>query len=338
MIKQAISELLQGRHLSFDMTKNVMLQIMEGKTTPAQTGALLAALSLKGETIDEITACVLAMREKCTRLQTAKDVMDIVGTGGDGAFTFNISTVTAIVVAAGGVPVAKHGGRSVSSKCGSADLLEALGVNIMLPATQSGELLSHAGICFMLAQIYHSAMKNVAPVRKELGIRTIFNILGPLCNPAGATMQLLGVYDGSLLRSLAAVLLKLGVKRAMVVNGADGLDEITLTGPTSVCEIKEGKILEYTITPEEFGFQPCAAKDLTGGSPEENARIARSILSGEKGPKYDTVVINSACCLYIAGKAETIDEGIRIAGNIIESGKAMEKLKEFILLSNKAAA
>ena len=338
MIKQAISDLLAGRNLDFQTTKKVMLQIMEGKATHAQTGALLAALRLKGETIDEITACVSAMREKCLRLNPATDVIDIVGTGGDGAFSFNISTITALAVAASGTPVAKHGGRSVSSKCGSADLLEALGINIMLSASESEKVLSETGICFMLAQVYHSAMKYVAPVRQELGVRTIFNILGPLANPAGANMQLLGVYDSALLHPLAEVLLNLGVKRAMVVNGLDGLDEITLTGPTRVCEIKNGKISEYTLTPEEFGFAACSLKDLTGGSPQENAQIALQILRGEKGPKYDTIVLNTACCLYIADKVSCINDGIQMARNIIDSGKAMAKLQEFILLSNKVAA
>jgi anthranilate phosphoribosyltransferase len=242
-----------------------MLQMMDGKATDSQMGAFLAAMRLKGETIEEITACAEVMREKCVKLHPKNDVLDIVGTGGDELYSFNISTVSAFVVASGGVPVAKHGNRSVSSKCGSADVLEALGANIMLNAAQSERVLEDTGICFMLAQVYHSAMKHVAHVRRELGVRTIFNILGPLANPAGANMQLLGVYDENLVEPLASVLSNLGVKRAMVVHGHDGLDEITLTGTSTICEVAGGNLNSYFITPEQFGLTRCQLSDLTGG-------------------------------------------------------------------------
>jgi len=338
MIKQAIYQLLSGRHLSLETTRAVMLQMMEGGASDSQMGAFLTAMRLKGETIEEITACATVMREKCTKLHPATDVLDIVGTGGDELFTFNISTISALVVAAGGVPVAKHGGRSVSSKCGSADLLEALGVNINLTAAQNEKILSETGICFMLAQVYHAAMKHVAPVRRELGVRTIFNILGPLANPAGANLQLLGVYDENLVEPLARVLANLGVKRAMVVHGHDGLDEITLTGTSTICEVCDGRLNSYFITPEQFGLERCSLEELVGGTPEENADIALAILSGEKGPKRDTVVLNAACCLYMAGGSITMRECVRLAQELLDSGKALAKLRDFIRLSREAAA
>jgi len=338
MIKQAIYQLLSGRHLSLETTRAVMLQMMEGGASDSQMGAFLTAMRLKGETIEEITACATVMREKCMKLHPATDVLDIVGTGGDELFTFNISTISALVVAAGGVPVAKHGGRSVSSKCGSADLLEALGVNINLTAAQNEKILSETGICFMLAQVYHAAMKHVAPVRRELGVRTIFNILGPLANPAGATLQLLGVYDENLVEPLARVLANLGVKRAMVVHGHDGLDEITLTGTSTICEVCDGRLNSYFITPEQFGLERCGLEELVGGTPEENADIALAILSGEKGPKRDTVVLNAACCLYMAGGSVTMRECVRLAQELLDSGRALAKLRDFIRLSREVAA
>lgn len=335
MIREAIREMLSGSHLTPELTRSVMVQMMEGGATDSQMGSFLTAMRLKGETIGEITACAAVMREKCAKLRPETDVLDIVGTGGDELFSFNISTIAGIVAAAGGVPVAKHGGRSVSSKCGSADLLEALGVNIGLTAHQSEEVLRQTGICFMLASVYHAAMKHVAPVRRELGVRTIFNILGPLANPAGATMQLLGVYDESLVEPLASVLGNLGVKRAMVVHGNDGLDEITLTSGTTICEVADGSLSSYFITPEQFGFSRCRPEDLTGGSPEENAGIARSVLGGEKGPRRDTVVLNAAFCLYMCRSDVTIRECVRLAGEIIDSGKAMEKLEQFVRATNE---
>ena len=335
MIDRAIYDILAGRHLSLDATREVMLQMMDGKATDSQMGAFLAAMRLKGETIEEITACAEVMREKCVKLHPKNDVLDIVGTGGDELYSFNISTVSAFVVAAGGVPVAKHGNRSVSSKCGSADVLEALGANIMLTAAQSERVLEDTGICFMLAQVYHSAMKHVAHVRRELGVRTIFNILGPLANPAGANMQLLGVYDENLVEPLASVLSNLGVKRAMVVHGHDGLDEITLTGTSTICEVADGKLNSYFITPEQFGLTRCQLSDLTGGDPKENAEIAKRILSGEKGPKRDTVVLNSACCLYMGKNDITMRECVRLAQELIDSGKAMNTLESYISATNK---
>jgi anthranilate phosphoribosyltransferase len=288
--------------------------------------------------LDEITACAEVMREKCTKLRPKTDVLDIVGTGGDELYSFNISTVSAFVVAAGGVPVAKHGNRSVSSKCGSADVLEALGVKISLTAEQSEQVLDKTDMCFMMAQVYHSAMKHVAHVRRELGVRTIFNILGPLANPAGANMQLLGVYDENLVEPLARVLSNLGVKRAMVVHVHDGLDEITLTGTSTICEVTDGKLNSYFVTPEQFGLSRCEVSDLRGGGPSENAEIALRILSGEHGPKRDTVVLNSACCLYMGKNYITMRECVRMAQELLDSGKAMDKLNDFVLATNGVAA
>ncbi|MDR2191406.1 MAG: anthranilate phosphoribosyltransferase [Endomicrobium sp.] len=334
MIKQAINEILNGKHLSLESTKEVMFEIMNGQTTPAQIGSFLTAMRLKGETIDEITACAIVMREKALKLNPGRDVLDIVGTGGDELFSFNISTVSSFVIAAGGVPVAKHGNRSVSSKCGSADVLEALGVNINITAEQSQKILNEIDVCFMVASLYHCAMKYVAPIRKELGARTIFNILGPLANPAGANMQLLGVYDENLVEPLARVLSNLGVKRAVVVHGHDGLDEITLTSATTVCEVSYGKLNSYFITPEQFGFKRCELKDLEGGDPQENAKIALDILSAkERGAKRDVVLLNSAICLYMANDNITMRECVKKAANIIDEGKALQKLNDFIRLS-----
>ncbi|MCL1963932.1 MAG: anthranilate phosphoribosyltransferase [Firmicutes bacterium] len=338
MIEQAIRELLAGRDLGPDTTKAVMMRMMEGQATEAQMGAFLAAMRLKGETIQEITACAEVMRAKCMKLRPQTDVLDIVGTGGDELYSFNISTVSAFVVAAGGVPVAKHGNRSVSSKCGSADVLEALGANISLTAGQNERVLTETGMCFMLAQVYHAAMKHVAPVRRELGVRTIFNILGPLANPAGATMQLLGVYDENLVEPLASVLKNLGVKRAMVVHGHDGLDEITLTDTSTICEVADGRLNSYFITPEQFGLPRCRLSDLTGGGPAENADIARRILAGEKGPRHDIVVLNAACCLYMGKNHVTMRECVRLAQTLIDSGEALRKLDGFIRATNEAAA
>jgi anthranilate phosphoribosyltransferase len=335
MIKQAVRKILAGEDLSPADTRAAMLQMMDGEATAAQMGALLAAMRLKGETIGEITACAEVMREKCLKLHPDGDVLDIVGTGGDEMFSFNISTVSAFVAAAGGVPVAKHGNRSVSSKCGSADVLEALGASISLSAKASEAVLKKTGICFMLASVYHAAMKHVAPVRRELGARTIFNILGPLANPAGATMQLLGVYDENLVEPLASVLSNLGVKRAMVVHGHDGLDEITLTGPSTICEVSDGRLNSYFLAPEQFGFDRCQPQDLIGGSPEENAAIARRILGGEKGPKRDTVVLNAACCLYMGKPDLTMRRCVALAQEIIDSGAAKKKLDDFIRATNE---
>lgn len=337
MINQAIANVLNGEDLALDTASSVMMQMMSGEASHAQMGAFLAAMRMKGETIDEITACATVMREKCLKLEAKTDLLDIVGTGGDGLYSFNISTISSFVIAAAGVPVAKHGNRSVSSKCGSADVLESLGVNITLNAEQNQKVLEKTGMCFLLAQVYHSAMKHVAPVRKELGVRTIFNILGPLANPAGANLQLLGVYDENLVEPLASVLNNLGVKRAMVVHGHDGLDEITLTGTSTICEVADGNLNSYFITPEQFGLTRCEISDLTGGNPTENAEIARAILSGEKGPKRDIVVINSACCIYMARNDITMRECVRMAQDLLDSGKVMEKLDEFVRVTNEVA-
>ncbi|WP_333648127.1 anthranilate phosphoribosyltransferase [Lacrimispora sp.] len=331
MIQQAIHEVITGQDLSFDAAREVMNEIMSGETTPAQMAAFLTGLRMKGETIDEITACATVMREKALKLEPDFPVIDIVGTGGDEAGTFNISTTSAFVVAAGGVPVAKHGNRSVSSKSGAADVLEHLGVNLNLTSEQSGKILKETGMCFLFAQAYHSSMKYAGPVRKELGVRTIFNILGPLSNPAGATMQLLGVYDQKLVDPLAQVLSNLGVKRGMVVCGDDGLDEATVTGPTHVCEIRFGELTRYVITPEDFSLNRTSLSDLVGGTPADNAEITRDILYGKlQGPKRDIVILNSALSLYLGIDDCTIAECIEKAADLIDSGKAAAKLEEFV--------
>ena len=281
MIKEAIQKVAMGQDLAYNEAEAVMDEIMSGDASQIQMSAYLTALSLKGETIDEITASAAGMRKHCIRLLHDMDVLEIVGTGGDKSNSFNISTTSALVVSAAGVPVAKHGNRAASSKCGAADVLEALGVNITIPPEKSREILESIGICFLFAQNYHIAMRYVAPVRKELGIRTVFNILGPLSNPAGANMQLLGVYDEKLVEPMAKVLENLGVHNAMVVYGQDCLDEISMSAPTSVCEIRNGKFSRYTIEPEQFGMKKCKKEELTGGTPQENALITRDILSGK---------------------------------------------------------
>ncbi|MDO4297662.1 MAG: anthranilate phosphoribosyltransferase [Lachnospiraceae bacterium] len=336
MIKEAILQLAKKENLTYDTALAVMNEIMGGEATPVQMSAYLTALSLKGETIDEITGSAKGMRDHCIRLLHDMDVLEIVGTGGDGANSFNISTTSSLVIAAGGVPVAKHGNRAASSKCGAADVLEALGVNITVSPEKSSELLKDIGICFLFAQNYHIAMKYVAPIRRELGIRTVFNILGPLSNPAGANMELMGVYDESLVEPLARVMSNLGVKRGMVVYGQDKLDEISLSAPTSICEIRDGKYESYTITPEMFGFERCTKEELTGGSPQENAAITKAILSGEEqGAKRNAVLMNAGAALYLAGKADTLQDGVKLAGELIDSGRALAKLEEFVKYSNE---
>lgn len=336
MIQQAIHDVTEHKDLDFNTARQVMSEIMNGEATQAQMASFLTGLRMKGESIEEITACAAVMREKALKLKPAFDVIDIVGTGGDEAGTFNISTTSAFVVAAGGIPVAKHGNRSVSSKSGAADVLEHLGVNLSLTAEQSEKLLEETGMCFMFAQAYHSSMKYAAPVRKELAIRTIFNILGPLSNPAGATMQLLGVYDRSLVEPLANVLSNLGVNRGLVVCGADGLDEATVTGPTHVCEIRFGNLKAYDITPEELGLSRYQLADIAGGTPEENARITRDILSGaSKGAKRDIVILNSALSLYLGIDGCSIRDCIERAASLIDSGMALNKLNDFIKATNE---
>lgn len=336
MIKEAIIRLSQKQDLSYDEAEQVMNEIMEGKATDVQMSAYLTALSLKGETIDEITASAAGMRAHCIKLLHNMDVLEIVGTGGAGANSFNISTTASLVIAAAGVPVAKHGNRAASSRSGAADVLEALGVKIDLPPERSAQLLKKIQICFLFAQNYHIAMKYVAPIRKELGIRTVFNILGPLSNPAGANMELMGVYEEELVEPLAQVMAKLGVVRGMVVYGQDKLDEISMSAPTSVCEIRDGWFQSYEITPEQFGYTRCTKEELTGGTPEENAGITRKILSGEdRGAKRCAVCLNAGAAIYIAGKAATMEEGVRMAERLIDEGAAARKLEQFIEESGK---
>ena len=335
MIKEAIVKLSKKEDLTYQEAETVMNEIMSGQATPVQMSSYLTALSIKGETIDEITASAAGMRAHCIKLLHDLDVLEIVGTGGDGANSFNISTTSSLVIAAGGVPVAKHGNRAASSKSGAADVLEALGVNITIPPEKSAELLKKINICFLFAQNYHIAMKYVAPIRKELGIRTVFNILGPLSNPAGANMELMGVFDQALVEPLAQVMAKLGVTKGMVVFGQDKLDEISMSAPTSVCEIKDGKFTSYVLTPEQFGYTRCSKDDLVGGTPAENAEITKAILKGEeKGAKRQAVCLNAGAALYIAGKADTMEAGVRMAEELIDSGAALKKLDEFIHESN----
>lgn len=336
MIKETIIKLSKKQDLAYAEAEAVMDEIMSGQATPVQMSAYLTALALKGETIDEITASAAGMRAHCIKLLHNLDVLEIVGTGGDGSNSFNISTTSSLVIAAGGVPVAKHGNRAASSKSGAADVLEALGVKITLTPERSAEILKKINICFLFAQNYHIAMKYVAPIRKELGIRTVFNILGPLSNPAGANMELMGVYDQSLVEPLAQVMANLGVNRGMVVYGQDTLDEISMCAPTSVCEIRDGKFTSYEITPEQFGYERCEKGALTGGTPAENAEITKAILKGEeKGPKRQAVCLNAGAALYIAGKAASIEEGVKLAESLIDSGAALKKLEEFVEETNK---
>lgn len=338
MILDAIREAMALRDLSFDTAAQAMREIMQGQATQAQIAAYLTALRMKGESVEEITACATVMRECCAKLPHDMDVVEIVGTGGDEAFTFNISTISAFVIAAAGVPVAKHGNRSVSSKCGAADVLEALGACITLSAEQSAKVLEKTGMCFMFAPNFHASMKYAAPVRKELGVRTVFNILGPLSNPAGAATQLLGVYDESLIEPLAKVLMGLGIRRAMVVRGNDGLDEITTTTTTQVCELKDGVLSHYELDPRECGIAYCASEELVGGGAEENAQIARAVLGGEKSAKRDIVLLNAAACLYMAGKANDIKSGVTLAEALIDSGAAIAKMEAFAAATNEAAS
>ena len=336
MIKEAIIKLSKKQDLTYAEAESVMDEIMSGQATPVQMSAYLTALSLKGETIDEITASAAGMRAHCIKLLHDMDVLEIVGTGGDGSNSFNISTTSSLVIAAGGVPVAKHGNRAASSKSGAADVLEALGVKITLTPERSAEILKKSNICFLFAQNYHIAMKYVAPIRKELGIRTVFNILGPLSNPAGANMELMGVYDQALVEPLAQVMANLGVNRGMVVYGQDSLDEISMCAPTSVCEIKDGKFTSYEITPEQFGYEKCEKGALTGGTPAENAEITKAILKGEeRGPKRQAVCLNAGAALYIAGKAASMEEGVKLAESLIDNGAALKKLEEFVEETNK---
>ena len=341
MIKEAIVKIVNKEDLTYDEAYQVMNEIMSGETSPTQNAAFLASLSTKSakaETTDEIAGCAAAMRSHATKVETGMDTFEIVGTGGDNAHSFNISTTSALVAAAGGMKVTKHGNRAASSNCGTADCLEALGVNIQQSPARCVELLNEVGMCFLFAQKYHSSMKYVGPIRKELGVRKVFNILGPLTNPATPTMQLLGVYDEYLVEPLAQVLVSLGVKRGMVVYGMDKLDEISLSAPTKISEIKDGWYKTYTIKPEDFGFERCTKEDLKGGDPAENAKITLAILNGEKGHKRNAVLLNAGASLYIGGKADSFKEGVELAAKLIDSGKALEVLNKFIEVSNRAEA
>lgn len=338
MIKEAIEKVVNKMDLTYDEAYTVMNEIMSGESTPTQNAAFLASLSTKSakaETTDEIAGCAAAMRDHATKVDTGMDIFEIVGTGGDNAHSFNISTTSALVAAAGGMKVAKHGNRAASSKCGTADCLEALGVNIQQDPEKCIELLNEVGMCFFFAQKYHTSMKYVGAIRKELGFRTVFNILGPLTNPGSPKMQLLGVYDEYLVQPLAQVLINLGVEKGMVVYGQDKLDEISLSSPTTVCEFKDGWYKTYVITPEQFGLERCQKSDLVGGTPEENAQITLNILKGEKGHKRNAVLMNAGAALYIGGKADSMADGIKLAGEIIDSGKALETLNKFIEVSNR---
>ena len=332
MIKEAIVKIVDKQDLTYAEACQVMNEIMSGETSATQNAAFLAALSTKStkaETIDEITGCAAAMREHALKVDAGDmDIMEIVGTGGDGAHSFNISTTSAFVACAGGLKVAKHGNRAASSQCGTADCLEALGVNIALSPEQCVDMLKEVGFCFFFAQKYHTSMKYVGSIRRELGIRTVFNILGPLTNPARPEKILLGVYDQSLAEPLAQVLIRLGMKRGLVVYGQDKLDEISLSAPTLVCEFADGKTRTYEITPEQFNLKRCRKSDLTGGTPAENAAITRAILDGtEQGPKRGAVLLNAGAALYIAGKAASLAGGISLAAELIDSGKALTALE-----------
>lgn len=339
MIKEAIVKIVNKEDLSYDEAYTVMNEIMSGKTTPTQNSAFLAALSTKStraETISEIAGCAAAMRDHAVKLETGMDLFEIVGTGGDNSQSFNISTTSALVAAAGGMKVAKHGNRAASSKCGTADCLETLGVNIEQSPDRCIELLNEVGMCFFFAQKYHTSMKYVGAIRKELGFRTVFNILGPLTNPGSPKMQLLGVYDEYLVEPLAQVLINLGIRRGMVVYGQDKLDEISLSAPTTVCEFKDGWFKSYTIKPEDFGFNRCSKQELVGGTPQENAAITLNILQGkEKGAKRNTVLLNAGAALYIGGKADSFNDGVHLAAQLIDSGRALATLEKFIEVSNR---
>lgn len=338
MIKEAIEKIVDKQDLSYEEAYQVISEIMSGQSTPTQNAAFLAALSTKStkmETIDEITGCAAAMRDAATKFENDMDLLEIVGTGGDNAHSFNISTTSAMVIASSGILVAKHGNRAASSLSGTADCLEALGVNINLEPEKCRELLEKAGFCFFFAQKYHTSMKYVGPIRKELGIRTVFNILGPLTNPASPKHHLLGVYDSSLIVPIAQVLMKLGSESGMVVYGKDKLDEISLSAPTMICEYKDGWLKNYEITPEQFGFERCTKDDLLGGTPAENAEITRDILSGKiTGHKRNTVLLNAGAAIYTGGKASSLADGISLAAELIDSGKAIETLEKVIAVSN----
>jgi anthranilate phosphoribosyltransferase len=335
MIKEAIARLVAGENLPSSVMEEVMEEIMTNNATDAQKASFLTALAIKGETIDEITAAAKVMRAHCEQFHNDADVLEIVGTGGDGSNTFNISTLASIVTSSAGIAVAKHGNRAASSKCGTADCLEALGVKIDVEPEKSEAVLKDINLCFLFAQKYHTAMRFVGAVRKEMGIRTLFNCLGPLANPAGATIQLLGVYSENLVEPLAHVLHNLGVKRGMVVYGTDSIDEISMSAPTKVCEFRGDEFKSYEITPEQFGFKRCEKSELVGGTPQENAQIARDILDGSEGAKMDAVLLNAGAAIYLASDNISIEDGIAKAKEMITSGKAKKQLELFIEKTNQ---
>ena len=339
MIKEAITKIVDKQDLTYDEAYQVIKEIMSGETTPTQNAAFLSALSTKStkaETIDEITGCAAAMRDAATKVENDLDLLEIVGTGGDNAHSFNISTTSAFVIAASGILVAKHGNRAASSLSGTADCLEALGVNIDLSPEKCLDLIEKVGFCFFFAQKYHTSMKYVGPIRKELGFRTVFNILGPLTNPACPKYHLLGVYDRTLLEPVAEVLMKLGSKRGMVVYGTDKLDEISMSSPTDVCEYKDGWMKNYTIAPEDFGFERCDKSELKGGTPQENAAVTRGILAGQiRDARRNAVLLNAGAAIFIGGKAESMAEGVIKAAELIDNGKALAVLENLIAESNK---
>ncbi|KRK79391.1 anthranilate phosphoribosyltransferase [Companilactobacillus nodensis] len=332
-IEVAIKKLVSGTDLTFEETNQVIDEIMSGKTTPVQISSFLTALSVKKETVEEIAGAADAMRAHALEFKADEPVLEIVGTGGDHSNSFNISTTSALVVSATGIPVAKHGNRAASSKSGAADVLEALGIHINIDPEQSEAVLNEIGICFLFAQEYHKAMKYVAPVRKELGIRTLFNILGPLANPAHATSQLLGVYNEELVEPMAKVLNQLGVKNATVVHGQDGFDEVSASAPTTIAEVIDGKVKKYEITPEEFGIKRCDKLDVIGGTPEENAQITRDVLDGKKDARRYVVLLNSGVAIHTARPDISIAEGIKMAQDAIDSGTAQQQLNRFISLT-----
>lgn len=334
-ITEALHMALRRENIGFELAHEVMDEIMDGRASGIQMAAYLTAMAVKGETIDEITGSAAGMREHCVRLLHDLDVLEIVGTGGDHAGTFNISTTSALVISAAGIAVAKHGNRAATSQCGSADVLEALGVRIGVSPEKSLDLLQSINLCFLFAQNYHIAMKYVAPVRRELGIRTIFNILGPLVNPAGAKRELLGVYDEDLVEPLAQVLARLGVRDALVVHGQDGLDELSVSAATSVCELRDGRFKSYDIHPEDFGFTRCEKQELIGGTPAENAAITRAILAGERGARRNAVVMNSAAAIYVARPELTLKEAAALAEEQLDSGAAQVQLERFVRLTNE---
>ena len=337
MIRDALAKLADRTDLSAQEAETVMAEIMDGATTPAQIAAYLMGLRQKGETVDEIVGSVKAMRSRAIRISVgAKIVVDTCGTGGDGAHTFNISTTAALVAAGAGITVAKHGNRSISSQSGSADLLTALGVKIDLEPGRVADCIDEVGIGFLFAPLYHEAMKHCAGPRRDMGIRTLLNVLGPLANPAGATHQVLGVYDAKLTEILGRVLLELGIQHSLVIHGMDGLDEITLSDRTKISEGKGGVVSSYFIAPEEFDLRRVQRKELIGGSPKDNARITQDILRGKKGPKRDIVCLNAAAALVVGQKAKTLKDGVRLAQQTIDSGAASEKLDQLVAYTNKA--